>query len=40
MEASQVWYPNSAYMTAQAIFDFDRDGLPLMIWQHVSEDTI
>jgi acetyl-CoA carboxylase/biotin carboxylase 1 len=32
MEAGQVWYPNSAYKTAQAIFDFDREGLPLMIF--------
>ncbi|EPQ31237.1 uncharacterized protein PFL1_01422 [Pseudozyma flocculosa PF-1] len=31
MEAGQVWYPNSAYKTAQAIWDFDREGLPLMI---------
>lgn len=31
MEAGQVWYPNSAYKTAQAIFDFNREGLPLMI---------
>jgi acetyl-CoA carboxylase / biotin carboxylase 1 len=32
MEAGQVWYPNSAYKTAQAIFDFDREGLPLIIF--------
>ncbi|PFH51931.1 hypothetical protein AMATHDRAFT_141248 [Amanita thiersii Skay4041] len=32
MEAGQVWYPNSAYKTAQAIFDFNREGLPLMIF--------
>ena len=31
MEAGQVWYPNSAYKTAQAIFDFNREGLPLFI---------
>ncbi|KAN0062561.1 acetyl-coenzyme-A carboxylase [Thecaphora frezii] len=31
MEAGQVWYPNSAYKTAQAIWDFDREGLPLVI---------
>lgn len=31
MEAGQVWYPNSAYKTAQAIVDFNREGLPLMI---------
>lgn len=30
-EAGQVWYPNSAMKTAQAIMDFDREGLPLMI---------
>jgi acetyl-CoA carboxylase / biotin carboxylase 1 len=32
MEAGQVWYPNSAFKTAQAIADFSRDGLPLMIF--------
>ncbi|KAG6891561.1 hypothetical protein C0992_004419, partial [Termitomyces sp. T32_za158] len=32
MEAGQVWYPNSAYKTAQAIFDFNREGLPLIIF--------
>ncbi|EJU03511.1 acetyl CoA carboxylase [Dacryopinax primogenitus] len=32
MEAGQVWYPNSAYKTAQAIFDFHREGLPLIIF--------
>ncbi|CAO1637783.1 unnamed protein product [Sympodiomycopsis kandeliae] len=31
MEAGQVWYPNSAYKTAQAIADMNREGLPLMI---------
>lgn len=31
MEAGQVWYPNSAYKTAQAINDINREGLPLMI---------
>lgn len=31
LEAGQVWYPNSAYKTAQAIRDFDREGLPLMM---------
>ncbi|KAE8200344.1 hypothetical protein CF336_g732 [Tilletia laevis] len=31
MEAGQVWYPNSSYKTAQAIFDLNREGLPLMI---------
>jgi len=32
MEAGQVWYPNSAYKTAQAIFDLQREGLPLIIF--------
>ncbi|KAI6126082.1 acetyl-CoA carboxylase [Pisolithus croceorrhizus] len=32
MEAGQVWYPNSAYKTAQAIFDFNREELPLIIF--------
>lgn len=32
MEAGQVWYPNSAYKTAQAITDFDKEGLPLIIF--------
>jgi acetyl-CoA carboxylase/biotin carboxylase 1 len=32
MEAGQVWYPNSTYKTAQAIFDFNREGLPLIIF--------
>lgn len=32
MEAGQVWYPNSAYKTAQAIFDFQREGLPLIVF--------
>ncbi|KAJ1021262.1 hypothetical protein NDA18_005503 [Ustilago nuda] len=31
MEAGQVWYPNSAYKTAQAIWDFDKEGLALVI---------
>ena len=30
-QAGQVWYPDSAYKTAQAIMDFNREGLPLMI---------
>jgi len=30
-QAGQVWYPDSAYKTAQAIFDFNKEGLPLMI---------
>jgi acetyl-CoA carboxylase/biotin carboxylase 1 len=33
MEAGQVWYPNSAYKTAQAINDFNKgEQLPLMIF--------
>lgn len=33
MEAGQVWYPNSAYKTAQAIKDFNKgEQLPLMIF--------
>ncbi|KAJ6448124.1 carboxyl transferase, partial [Mycena sanguinolenta] len=32
MEAGQVWYPNSAYKTTQAIFDFNHEGLPLIIF--------
>ena len=27
-----MWYPNSAYKTAQAIFDFNREGLPLIVF--------
>jgi acetyl-CoA carboxylase/biotin carboxylase 1 len=30
-QAGQVWYPDSAYKTAQAIMDFDREELPLMV---------
>jgi acetyl-CoA carboxylase/biotin carboxylase 1 len=32
MEAGQVWFPNSAHKTAQAIFDFNREQLPLIIF--------
>lgn len=32
MEAGQVWYPNSAHKTAQAIADFNREGVPLIIF--------
>ena len=28
----QVWFPDSAYKTAQAIFDFNREELPLMVF--------
>lgn len=31
-QAGQVWYPDSAAKTAQAIRDFDREGLPLFIF--------
>ena len=32
MEAGQVWYPNSAFKTGQAIADLNREGLPLIIF--------
>ncbi len=28
----QVWFPDSAYKTAQAMFDFNREELPLMVF--------
>ncbi|XP_025789381.1 acetyl-CoA carboxylase 2 [Puma concolor] len=31
-QAGQVWFPDSAYKTAQAINDFNREGLPLIIF--------
>eukprot|EP00871_Galdieria_phlegrea_P005615 jgi/Galph1/6054/GphlegSOOS_G4712.1 len=31
VQAGQVWYPDSAFKTAQAIKDMDREGLPLFI---------
>lgn len=31
-QAGQVWYPDSAFKTAQAIKDFGREGLPLLIF--------
>ncbi|XP_063081855.1 acetyl-CoA carboxylase 2 isoform X4 [Cavia porcellus] len=31
-QAGQVWFPDSAYKTAQAIEDFNREKLPLMIF--------
>ncbi|GJQ13401.1 hypothetical protein GpartN1_g5192.t1 [Galdieria partita] len=31
VQAGQVWYPDSAFKTAQAIRDMDREGLPLFI---------
>lgn len=30
-QAGQVWFPDSAFKTAQAIYDFNREGLPLII---------
>ncbi|KAJ6730387.1 hypothetical protein OIU85_021209 [Salix viminalis] len=30
-QAGQVWFPDSATKTAQAIFDFNKEGLPLFI---------
>ena len=27
----QVWFPDSAYKTANAMEEFDREGLPLLI---------
>lgn len=31
-QAGQVWYPDSAYKTAQAILDFSREDLPLFVF--------
>ena len=31
-QAGQVWYPDSAYKTAQAIRDFNLEQLPLFIF--------
>jgi len=31
-QAGQVWFPDSAYKTAQAISDFNKEGLPLMLF--------
>ncbi len=31
-QAGQVWFPDSAYKTAQAIFDFNREELPLIVF--------
>ncbi|GLH16303.1 Uncharacterized protein GBIM_20609 [Gryllus bimaculatus] len=31
-QAGQVWFPDSAYKTAQAIQDFSKEGLPLFIF--------
>jgi len=43
LQAGQVWYPDSAYKTAQAIQDFGKgENLPLMIfanWRGFSGGT-
>ena len=31
-QAGQVWFPDSAYKTSQAIRDFSREQIPLMIF--------
>ena len=31
-QAGQVWFPDSSYKTAQAIMDFNQEGLPLIIF--------
>ena len=31
-QAGQVWFPDSAFKTAQAIMDFNREELPLIIF--------
>jgi acetyl-CoA carboxylase carboxyltransferase component len=31
-QAGQVWFPDSAYKTAQAVLDFSREELPLIIF--------
>lgn len=31
-QAGQVWFPDSAYKTSQAIKDFENEGLPLIIF--------
>ncbi|CAM9330367.1 unnamed protein product [Chrysoparadoxa australica] len=41
-QAGQVWFPDSAYKTAQAINDFNKEGLPMMIfanWRGFSGGT-
>ena len=34
-QAGQVWYPDSAYKTAEAINDFNREGLPLVFLANI-----
>lgn len=31
-QAGQVWFPDSAFKTAEAIKDFNREGLPLIVF--------
>jgi acetyl-CoA carboxylase/biotin carboxylase 1 len=31
-QAGQVWFPDSAFKTAQAIRDFEGEGLPIIIF--------
>ena len=31
-QAGQVWFPDSAYKTAQAISDFSKEGLPIIVF--------
>ncbi|GHP11480.1 carboxyl transferase domain [Pycnococcus provasolii] len=41
-QAGQVWFPDSAYKTAQSIEDFNREGLPLIVfanWRGFSGGT-
>uniref|UniRef100_A0A915CZJ9 Acetyl-CoA carboxylase n=1 Tax=Ditylenchus dipsaci TaxID=166011 RepID=A0A915CZJ9_9BILA len=35
LQAGQVWYPDSSYKSAEAINDFNREGLPLVILANV-----
>uniref|UniRef100_A0A1I7ZJC0 Acetyl-CoA carboxylase n=1 Tax=Steinernema glaseri TaxID=37863 RepID=A0A1I7ZJC0_9BILA len=35
LQAGQVWYPDSAYKTAEAINDFNKEGLPLVILANI-----
>ena len=34
-QAGQVWYPDSAYKTAEAINDFNKEGLPLILLANI-----
>ena len=33
-QAGQVWFPDSAYKTSQAIKDLNQEGLPLIIFSN------